>query len=173
MKGDVDGSVGALADSLMKITHAEVRVNVIYRAVGAITESRCASRRGFERDHHRIPRAGRTSTPAKLAEQEKVDIRHYNIIYDAIEDVRKALEGLLTPLKEEETATVEVRETFKVPKIGTVAGCYVQDGKIRRGNKVRLIRDGMVVFDGTDRLAEAIQGRRARSRDGFRVRHRP
>ncbi|HTR80118.1 MAG TPA: EF-Tu/IF-2/RF-3 family GTPase, partial [Bacteroidota bacterium] len=86
----------------------------------------------------------------RLAEQEKVDIRLYNIIYDAINEVRNALEGLLAPtISEEVTATVEVRETFKVPKIGTVAGCYVTDGKITRNNKVRLLRDGISIFEGT------------------------
>jgi translation initiation factor IF-2 len=86
----------------------------------------------------------------RLAEHEKVDIRLYNIIYDAINEVRNALEGLLAPtLSEEVTATVEVRETFKVPKIGTIAGCYVTDGKVVRNNKVRLLRDGIAIFDGT------------------------
>jgi translation initiation factor IF-2 len=148
VKGDVDGSVGALADSLMKITHEEVRVNVIHRAVGSISESdvllAAASGAviiGFHVRPHLNAR--------RLAEQENVDIRLYNIIYNAIEDVKKALEGLLTPEKNEEiTATVEVRETFKVPKVGTIAGCYVQDGKISRGNKVRLIRDGIVAYEG-------------------------
>jgi translation initiation factor IF-2 len=148
VKGDVDGSVGALADSLMKITHEEVRVNVIHRAVGSISESdvllAAASGAviiGFHVRPHLNAR--------RLAEQENVDIRLYNIIYDAIEDVKKALEGLLSPEKSEEvTATVEVRETFKVPKIGTIAGCYVQDGKISRGNRVRVVRDGIVAYEG-------------------------
>jgi translation initiation factor IF-2 len=148
VKGDVDGSVGALADSLMKITHEEVRVNVIHRAVGSISESdvllAAASGAviiGFHVRPHLNAR--------RLAEQENVDIRLYNIIYDAIEDVKKALEGLLSPEKSEEiTATVEVRETFKVPKVGTIAGCYVQDGKISRGNRVRVVRDGIVVYEG-------------------------
>lgn len=148
VKGDVDGSVGALADSLMKIQHAEVRVNVIHRAVGAISESdvllAAASGAviiGFHVRPHLNAR--------RLAEQENVDIRLYNIIYDAINDVKKALEGLLSPEKKEEvTATVEIRDIFKVPKIGTVAGCYVQDGKISRGNMVRVIRDGIQVYEG-------------------------
>jgi translation initiation factor IF-2 len=148
VKGDVDGSVGALADSLMKITHAEVRVNVIYRAVGNISESDvllAAASSAIIIGFHVRPNLN----ARKLAEQENVDIRLYNIIYDAIEEVRKALEGLLAPaLKEEVTATVEIRETFKVPKIGMVGGCYVLDGKIGRGDKVRLIRDGLVVFEG-------------------------
>ena len=148
VKGGVDGSVGALADSLMKITHAEVRVNVIHRAVGNISESDvllAAASGAVIIGFHVRPNLN----ARKLSEQENVDIRLYNIIYDAIEDVKKALEGLLSPMKKEEvTATVDVRETFKVPKVGTIAGCHVQDGKITRGDKVRLIRDGIVIFDG-------------------------
>jgi translation initiation factor IF-2 len=149
VKGDVDGSVGALADSLMKITHAEVRVNVIHRAVGSISESDvllAAASNAVIIGFHVRPNLN----ARRLAEQENVDIRLYNIIYDAIEDVRKALEGLLAPTKNEEiVATVEVRETFKVPRIGTVAGCYVLDGTIARGNRVRLVRDGISVYDGS------------------------
>lgn len=148
VKGDVDGSVGALSDSLMKIIHSEVRVNVIHKAVGSITESDvllAAASGAVIIGFHVRPNLN----ARRLAEQENVDIRIYNIIYDAIEDVRKALEGLLAPEKKEEiTATVDVREIFKVPKIGTVAGCFVQEGKIQRGNKVRLIRDGIVIFEG-------------------------
>jgi translation initiation factor IF-2 len=148
VKGDVDGSVGALADSLMKIIHAEVRVNVIHRAVGSISESDvilAAASDAVIIGFHVRPNLN----ARRLAEQENVDIRIYNIIYDAIDDVRKALEGLLAPEKKEEiTATIEVREVFKVPKIGTIAGCAVQDGKIVRGNKVRLVRDGIVIFEG-------------------------
>ena len=149
VKGDVDGSVGALADSLMKIVHPEVRINVIHRAVGTITESDvllAAASGAVIIGFHVRPNLN----ARRLAEQEAVDIRLYNIIYDAIEDVRKALEGLLTPEKKEEiTANIEVREIFKVPKAGTVAGCYVQDGKISRNNRVRMIRDGIVVYEGT------------------------
>ena len=148
VKGDVDGSVGALADSLMKIVHEEVRVNVIHRAVGTISESDvllAAASNAVIIGFHVRPNLN----ARRLAEQEKVDIRIYNIIYNAIEDVRKALEGLLAPEKNEEiTATVEVRDVFKIPKIGTIAGCQVQDGKIARGNKVRLLRDGIVIFEG-------------------------
>ncbi len=148
VKGDVDGSVGALADSLMKIAHAEVRVNVIHHAVGAITESDvllAAASAAVIIGFHVRPNLN----ARRLAEQENVDIQLYNIIYDAIEDVKKALEGLLSPEKNEQiTATIDVREVFKVPKIGAIAGCYVQDGKITRGNKVRIVRDGIVVFEG-------------------------
>ncbi len=148
VKGDVDGSVGALADSLMKISHEEVRVSVIHHAVGSISESDvllAAASGAVIIGFHVRP----NMNARRLAEQESVDIRLYNIIYDAIEDVKKALEGLLAPTKNEEvTATIEVREVFKVPKLGAVAGSYVQEGTITRGNKVRLIRDGIVVYDG-------------------------
>ena len=149
VKGDVDGSVGALADSLMKIVHAEVRVNVIHRAVGAISESDVllsAASGAVIIGFHVRP----TVNARKLAESEKVDIRLYNIIYDAINDVRKALEGLLSPEKKEEiTATVMVQEIIKIPKVGNIAGCRVLEGKIIRNNKVRVIRDGIVVYEGT------------------------
>ena len=149
VKGDVDGSVEALADSLMKLSTAEVKIRVIHKGVGGISESdvllAAASKAVIVGFHVRPNLNAR-----RLAEQEKVDIRLYNIIYDAINEVRSALEGLLAPtISEEVTATVEVRDTFKVPKIGTIAGCYVTDGKIVRNNKVRLLRDGISIFDGT------------------------
>jgi translation initiation factor IF-2 len=148
VKGDVDGSVEALADSFMKLSNEEVVVRVIHRGVGAISESDVlladASNAiiiGFHVRPHLNAR--------KLAEANKVDIRIYNIIYNAIAEVKAALEGLLSPIiSEEVTATVSVREIFKVPKVGTVAGCYVQEGKLVRNNKVRLIREGIVVFEG-------------------------
>jgi translation initiation factor IF-2 len=148
VKGDMDGSVGALADSLMKVVHEEVRVNVIHRAVGTISESDvllAAASDAVIIGFHVRPNLN----ARRLAEQENVDIRIYNIIYNAIEDIKKALEGLLAPEKTEEiTATIEVRNVFKIPKVGTIAGCAVQDGNIARGNKVRLIRDGIVIFEG-------------------------
>jgi translation initiation factor IF-2 len=148
VKGDVDGSVEALADSLMKIQHAEVRVNVIHRAVGAITESDvllAAASQAIIIGFHVRP----ILNARRAAEAQSVEIRLYNIIYDAINEVKKALEGLLSPEKSEEVVgTIEVREVFKVPKVGTVAGCYVQDGKVTRGNKVRVVRDGIVIFEG-------------------------
>ncbi len=148
VKGDVDGSVEALGDALMKISTTEVKVNVIHRGVGAISESdvllATASGAVIIGFHVRPNLKAR-----QLAEQEKVDIRFYNIIYDAINEVHDALEGLLAPeQKEEITATIEIRQTFKVPKAGMIAGCYVQQGKITRNTRVRLIRDGVVVFDG-------------------------
>jgi translation initiation factor IF-2 len=148
IKGDVDGSVEALGDSLLKLGTNEVKVSVIHKGIGEISENDVllaeASNAiifGFNVRPNLKAR--------KLAESEKVDIRLHNIIYDVINEVKLALEGLLEPEKKEEIlATVEVRETFKVPKIGTVAGCYVLDGKVVRNNKVRLLRDGFVVFDG-------------------------
>lgn len=148
VKGDVDGSVEALSDSLMKLTNQEVVVRVIHKGVGGISESdvllASASNAIIVGFHVRPNLNAR-----KLAETNKVDIRLYNIIYDAINEVKSALEGMLSPvLSEEITATVEVRDTFKVPKFGTVAGCYVQEGKISRSNKIRLIRDGIIVHEG-------------------------
>lgn len=148
VKGDVDGSVEALADSMMKLSNEEVKVNVIHKAVGGITEGdvllAAASGAIIVGFHVRANLNAR-----KLAETEKIEIRLYNVIYDAINQVKSALEGLLSPvISEEFVATVEVRDTFKVPKIGTVAGCYVQDGKITRTDKIRLFRDGIVIYEG-------------------------
>jgi len=148
VKGDVDGSVEALADSMMKLSNEEVKVNVIHKAVGGITEGdvllAAASGAIIIGFHVRA-----NTNARKLAETEKVDIRLYNVIYDAINQVKSALEGLLSPIISEEfVATVEIRDTFKVPKIGTVAGCYVQDGKITRTDKIRLFRDGIVIYEG-------------------------
>lgn len=148
VKGDVDGSVEALSDSLMKLTNQEVVVKVIHKGVGGISESDvllASASNAIIIGFHVRPNLN----ARKLAEANKVDIRLYNIIYDAINEVKSALEGMLSPvLSEEVTATIEVRDTFKVPKFGTVAGCYVQEGKIARGNKIRLIRDGIIVHDG-------------------------
>jgi translation initiation factor IF-2 len=149
VKADVDGSAEALADSLMKLSTDEVKVQVIYKGVGGISESdvllAMASSAVIIGFHVRPNLKAR-----QLAQHEDVDIRIYNIIYDAINDVRKALEGLLAPtVTEEVIATIDVRDVFKISKIGTIAGCYVRDGKIIRNNHVRLIRDGIEVFDGT------------------------
>ena len=148
VKGDVDGSVEALSDSLMKLSTQEVVVRVIHKGVGGISESDvllAAASNAIIIGFHVRPNIN----ARKLSENEKVDIRLYNVIYDAINEVRAALEGLLSPvLSEEVVGTAEVRDTFKVPKLGTVAGCYVLDGKISRSNKIRLIRDGIVTFEG-------------------------
>lgn len=148
IKGDVDGSVEALSDSLLKLSTNEVRVSVIHKGIGEISENdvllATASKAiiiGFNVRPNLKAR--------KLAQSEKVDIRLHNIIYDVINEIKLALEGLLEPEKSEEVlATVEVRDTFKVPRVGVIAGCYVLDGKITRGNKVRLLREGFVIFDG-------------------------
>lgn len=148
VKGDVDGSVEALSDSLIKLSTEEIQVNIIHKAVGQISESdillAAASNAvvvGFQ---------VRPSLSArKIAEKEGIDIRLYSIIYDAIEEIRAAMEGMLSPeIKEEIVATVEVREVFKIGKVGTVAGCFVRDGKITRNTKVRVIRDGIVIYTG-------------------------
>ena len=149
VKGDVDGSVEALSDSLERLSNDEVRVEVIRRGVGGITESdvmladtSSAVIIGF---HVRPADRARA-----LAVQEQVDIRLYDVIYDAVSDVRMALEGLLAPeLKEKIEANVEVREIFRVPKVGVIAGCYVLSGKIHRNARVRVVRDDVVIFDST------------------------
>ncbi len=148
VKGDVDGSIEALSDSLLKLSTPHIQVNVIHKAVGAISDSdillAAASNAiivGFQ---------VRPSVSArKLAEKEEIDIRLYSIIYDAIEEIKSAMEGMLSPeIKEVVTATIEVLEVFKITKVGTVAGCIVREGKVKRNNKVHLIRDGIVVFTG-------------------------
>jgi len=146
VKGDVDGSVEALSDSLIKLSIETVQVNVIHRAVGAITESDVllasasdAIIIGFQ--------VRPTGNARQIAEREGVQIKMYSIIYEAINEIKSAIEGMLEPTKEEKiTAQVEVREVFKISKVGTVAGCYVQEGKITRNTNVRLIRDGIVVY---------------------------
>jgi translation initiation factor IF-2 len=148
VKGDVDGSVEALSDSLLKLSTEEVKINVIHKGVGGISESDVlladASRAIIIGFHVRPNLNAR-----KLAEKQLVDIRLYSVIYNAINEVKSALEGLLSPIiSEEVTATLEVRDIFKVPKFGTVAGCYVLEGKIARSNKIRLIREGIVIYEG-------------------------
>ena len=148
VKGDVDGSVEALSDSLIRLSTEEIQVNVIHKAVGQISESdvvlAAASNAiiiGFQ---------VRPSVQARRnAEKDGVEIRLYSIIYDAIEEVKSAMEGMLSPeIKEEITANVEVQQVFKITKVGTVAGCMVREGKIKRTNKIRLIRDGIVIYSG-------------------------
>lgn len=148
VKADVGGSVEALSDSLLKLSTEEVAVNIIHSGVGAITESDVML--ASASDAVIIGFQVRPSPSARaVAEREEIDIRMYSIIYDAIEDVRDALEGLLSPEETEKiTGGAEVRETFKVPRMGTVAGCYVTEGKIRRNDKIRLIRDGIVIYAG-------------------------
>ncbi len=148
VKGDVDGSIEALSDSLIKLSTEEIQVNVIHKAVGQISEGdvmlAAASNAiiiGFQ---------VRPSLSARrVAEKEEIDIRLYSIIYDAIEEIKSAMEGMLSPeIKEEIVATVEVLETFKISKVGTIAGCQVREGKINRNHKIRIIRDGIVIYSG-------------------------
>ncbi len=148
VKADVGGSVEAISDALLKLSTEEVAVNIIHTGVGAITESDVML--ASASDAVIIAFQVRPMPSARaLAEREEIDIRAYSIIYDAISDVRDALEGLLSPEKHEKTlGTAEVRETFKVPRVGTVAGCYVIDGVIRRNDRIRLIRDGVVIYEG-------------------------
>jgi translation initiation factor IF-2 len=148
LKGDVDGSIEALSDSLQKLSTDSIQVNIIHKAVGQISESDILL--ATASDAIVIGFQVRPSVSArKLAEKEEIDVRLYSIIYDAINEVKEAMEGMLSPLtKEEIVCNIEVRETFKVTKVGTIAGCYVLDGKINRNTNVRLIRDGVVVYTG-------------------------
>ncbi len=148
VKGDVDGSIEALSDSLLKLSTEEIQVNIIHKSVGQISESDVLL--ASASDAIIIGFQVRPSGGArKLAEQESIDIRLYSIIYDAINEVKAAMEGMLAPEFEEKiTANVEIRETFKISKVGTIAGCMVLDGKINRNSKVRIVRDGVVVYTG-------------------------
>lgn len=148
IKGDVDGSVEALSDSLLKLSKDEVSVNIIHKGVGQISESDVllasasdAIILGFQ--------VRPSANAKKVAEQEEIEIRHYSIIYDAINQIKDAIEGMLEPTYEEViTGNIQVREIFKISKVGTVAGCYVTDGFVTRKNKIRVIRDGIVIHDG-------------------------
>ncbi len=148
VKGDVDGSIEALSDSLIKLSTPEVQVNVIHKAVGAITESDVTL--AAASDAYIVGFQVRPAAAAKrAAEQEGVDIRLYSIIYDAIEEVKSAMEGMLQPdIKEEVTGSAEVRQVYHISKVGTIAGAMVIEGKIKRGSKVRVIRDGIVIHTG-------------------------
>jgi translation initiation factor IF-2 len=149
LKGDVDGSVEALADALLKLSTEEIQVNIIYKSVGAISESDVllaaaadAVVIGFQ--------VRPSANVRKLAEKEGIDIRLYSIIYDAINNVQDAMQGMLAPsITEVITGNATVREVFKISKVGTVAGCYVTEGRIKRDNQMRLIRDGIVIYTGT------------------------
>jgi translation initiation factor IF-2 len=148
VKADVQGSYEALANALTKLSTSEVKVNIVHSAVGGITESdinlALASKAVVIGFNTRADAAAR-----KLAENSGVQIRYYNIIYDAVDDVKAALSGMLAPeRRENQLGMVEVREVFRISKVGTVAGCYVTEGLVRRGAKVRLLRDNVVVFDG-------------------------
>lgn len=148
VKGDTDGSVEALSDSLLKLSTESIIVNIIHKSVGQISESDVLL--ASASDAIVVGFQVRPSLNAKkLAEKEEIDIRHYSIIYKAIEEIKTAMEGMLSPdIEEKITANVEVREVFNISKVGTVAGCYVLDGKINRNHKIRIIRDGIVVHTG-------------------------
>jgi len=148
LKGDVDGSVEALSDSFSKLSTEEIQIKIIHKGVGAITESDVllASASDAIIIGFNVRPAG---SAKQLAEKEEIDIRNYSIIYDAIDDLKDAMEGMLSPeMKEEVTGTAEIRETFKISKVGTIAGCMVTDGKIFRNSKIRLIREGVVIYTG-------------------------
>ena len=148
LKGDVDGSVEALTDSLQKLSTGEIEVNIIHKGVGAITESDVllASASDAIVIGFNVRPMGNART---IAEKEEIDIRSYSIIYDAINDVKDAMEGMLSPeMKEEITGTVEIRETYKISKVGTIAGCMVTSGKILKNSGIRIIREGVVIYSG-------------------------
>lgn len=148
IKGDVDGSVEALTDSFSKLSTEEIQINIIHKGVGAITETdvMLASASDAIIIGFNVRPAGNAK---QLAEKEEIDIRHYSIIYDAIDDLKDAMEGMLSPeMKEEVTGTAEIRELFKISKVGTIAGCMVTDGKIFRSSRVRIVREGVVVYTG-------------------------
>jgi translation initiation factor IF-2 len=148
VKGDVDGSIEALSDSLLKLSTEQIQVNIISKAVGQISESDVLL--ASASDAIIIGFQVRPSGGArKLAEAEQIDIRLYSIIYDAINEIKAAMEGMLAPTFEEKiVANVEIRDVFKISKVGTIAGCMVLDGKITRNSKIRIIRDGVVVHTG-------------------------
>ena len=148
LKGDVDGSVEALSDSFSKLSTEEIQINIIHKGVGAITETdvMLASASDAIIIGFNVRPAGNAK---QLADKEEIDIRNYSIIYDAIDDLKDAMEGMLSPeMKEEVTGTAEIRETFKISKVGTIAGCMVTDGKIFRSSRIRLIRESVVIFTG-------------------------
>ena len=149
IKGDVDGSIEALSDSLIKLSTEKIQVNVIYKAVGQISESDVNMAAAADNCFIVGFQVRPSAAARKLADQLGVDIRLYSVIYDAIEEVKDAMEGMLSPeIKEEVTAQVEVRQVYHISKVGTVAGAYVMEGKVNRSNKARVIRDGIVVFTG-------------------------
>ena len=148
LKTDVQGSLGALCDALERMSNSEITLKIIHKGVGAITESDVllASASDAIIIGFNVRPAGNAK---QLADKEEIDIKTYSIIYDAIDDLKDAMEGMLSPeMKEEISGTAEIRETFKISKIGTIAGCMVLDGKIIRSSKIRLIREGVVIYTG-------------------------
>ncbi len=173
IKADVAGSVEALKSSLEKLSTGEVKLEVIQAAAGAINEGDvllASASNALIVGFHVRP----SSAAQSLADREKVEIRKYNIIYDALEDIRSAMEGMLKPeLREEQIGTIEVRNTFKIPKIGTIAGCFVTSGKVRRGSDVRVIRDGVEIWKGKISSLKRFKDDAREVEDRIRVRHRP
>ena len=173
VKADVQGSIEALRDAFDKMDQSEVQDQ--HRALRAWAASPRPTSR-WPRPPTPSSSASTCARPASRrpqAEKEKVDIRLYRVIYQAIEDINAARVGLLSPeIVEEDTGTAEVRETFKVPKVGTIAGCYITDGELHRDDKVRLVRDGTVIFEGELASLQPLQGRREGRQAGLRVRHR-
>jgi translation initiation factor IF-2 len=173
LKADVSGSLEAFEDEIAKLPQDEIHVNVISSGVGGITESDvmlAAASDAVVLGFNVRP----VGDARAAAEREGVEIRHYSVIYRALEDLRDAMTGMLRPEEVEETVgTVEVRQTFRASRVGTIAGCYVTDGHVTRGAKVRIVRDGTVDLRHDDRVAQALQRRRARGRRRLRVRHRP
>jgi translation initiation factor IF-2 len=148
IKGDMDGSVQALSDSLTKLSTQEIQVNILHKAIGAITESDVLL--ASASDAIVIGFQVRPTAQAKvIAEREAIDIRHYSVIYQAIDEIKAAMEGMLEPTVEEKiTGNLEIREVFKITKVGSIAGCFVTDGKVYRTSKIRIIREGIVVHTG-------------------------
>ncbi len=148
LKGDVDGSVEALSDMLQKLSTEEIQINILHKGVGQITESDILL--ATASDAVVIGFNVRAGANAKdLADKEEIEIRTYSVIYDAIDDVKEAMEGMLSPeIKEQVVGNVEIREVFKISKVGSIAGCMVLTGKVTRNSKIRLLRDGIVKFDG-------------------------
>jgi translation initiation factor IF-2 len=181
VKGDVDGSVQAISDSLQKLSTQEIVVNVVYSAVGQITESDVLL--ASASDAIIIGFQVRPSVSArKLAEKENIEIRLYSIIYDAIEEIKTAMEGMLEPTIEEKIlGNVEIKEVFKVSKVGTIAGCQVVEGRITNKSKMRVVRDGIVIYSGLieslkrfkDEVKEVVSGQecgiRIKNFDDFKV----
>ena len=173
LKADVQGSLEAVTESLRRLERDEVKLAFVHRAVGGITENDIslaattnATLIGFNVRPDRKAR--------ELAEAEGVEIRTYEIIYKLLEDIEQAMVGMLAPEFEEVvTGEAEVREIFRVPRIGAIAGCYVRSGVITRGSKVRFLRDGTIIWKGCHQVAQAVQGRCPRGPRGLRVRHRP
>ena len=172
VKADVQGSVEAVVDQLMKLPQEKIKLRIIRSGAGAITEGdvllAAASNAVVIGFNVRPERKA-----AETAERDKVDVRLYTVIYDAVEEMKKAMEGLLEPtIREVRLGAAEVRDTFKISKVGTIAGCFVTDGKVNRNAQVRLLRDNVVIHTGKVVVAEALQGRRQRGQGRHRVRHR-